>query len=81
MRRICKIKHDCRMWFRAPAVCELGRKINGAVEMQGAVRIDVDVEGLEVGGGVDDADIPGLDEVVGHDNMFLVRGHFDVVGS
>lgn len=56
-------------------------EVDGAVEAQGAVVLDVDVEGLEVSGGVDDADIAGLDEVVGDDEVLLVGGDLEVVGT
>lgn len=62
------------------ALVEVG-EVNGAVEAQGAVVLDVDVEGLEVSGGVDDADLAGLDEVVGDDKVLLVGGDLEVVGA
>ena len=79
MRRISKIKNDSRMRLRAPTVRKSGLKINAAIKMQGAIGIDVDVEAPVVGGGVDVADVAGLHKVVGHHNVFLVRGDFDVM--
>lgn len=62
------------------SLVEVG-EVDGAVEVQGAVVLDIDVEGLEVGGGVDDADLAGLDEVVGDDEVLLVGGDLEVVGA
>lgn len=56
-------------------------EVDGAVEAQGAVVLDVDVEGLEVSRGVDEADLAGLDEVVGDDEVLLVGGDLEVVGA
>lgn len=81
MRRIGEIEHDGGMRLRAPATGELGLEIDAAVEMQRAVPVDVDVETLVVGGRVDEADVARLHEVVRHHDVFLVRGHFDVVGA
>ena len=54
-------------------------KINTAVEMQAPIILDIDVQSLEVGGRVNETDLFGLDEAVGDDDAFLIRGHFDVV--
>lgn len=62
------------------ALVEVG-EVDSAVEAQGTVLLDVDVQGLEVGGGVDDADLAGLDEVVGDDKVLLVGGDLEVVGT
>lgn len=62
------------------ALVEVG-EVNGAVEAQGTVLLNVNVKGLEVGRGVDDADLTGLDEVVGDDKMLLVGGDLEVVGT
>lgn len=62
------------------ALVEVG-EVDGAVEVQRTVVLDVDVEGLEVGGGVDDADVAGLNEVVGDDKVLLVGGYLEVVGT
>lgn len=67
------------MGFGAPPIGIRPREIDGAAEMQTSIGVEVDVERFEVGGGVDDADVARLDEVIGHDEVFLVRGDFDVV--
>ena len=56
-------------------------KVNAPVEVQRAIRVDVNVQRLEVGGGVDEADLASLHKVVGDDNVLLVGGDFDVVGT
>lgn len=67
------------MWLCATAVRKLAIEIDGAVETQATIVIDVDVKGLEICRGVDDANIAGLDEVVRNNNVLLVRRDLDVV--
>lgn len=69
------------MGLGATTVREGAREINRAVEMERAVRVDVDVKSLKVSRGVDETDITSLHKVVGDDDVFLVRGDFDVVGT
>jgi hypothetical protein len=64
-----------------PGRCKVRLKVNGAVEVQASIRVDVDVERLEISGGVDEADVAGLHEVVGDDDVLLVGSHLDVVGT
>ncbi len=77
--RISEIEHNRGMRFSTSAIAERRHEIDRAVEMQGSIRIDIDVEGFEVRRGVDKADLPCLHKVVGDDDVFLVRGHFDVM--
>lgn len=67
------------MRLRTTAVRELAREIDRAVEVEATVVLNVDVQSLEVSGSVDDADVAGLHEVVGDDDVFLVGRDFDVV--
>lgn len=79
--RVGEIVHDDGVGLGATtALVEVG-EVDGAVEAQGTVLLDVDVQGLEVGGGVDDANLAGLDEVVGDDKVLLVGGDLEVVGT
>ena len=63
------------------AVGKLALEVDGAVEAEAAVVEDVDVQGLEVGGGVDQAKVAGLHKVVGGDKVLLVGCDLDVVGA
>ena len=54
-------------------------KLDEAIKLEPAVGQDVDPLALEVGGGVDDADVAALDEVVGHEQVLAVRADLDVV--
>lgn len=67
------------MRLSATAVAESTREIDRAVEMQRAVGLDVDVLSLEVGRGIDKADVARLHKVVGDDDVFLIGGDFDVM--
>ena len=60
-------------------VGELLLEVDAATKFHGAIGVEVDVEDLEVGGGVQDGDVASLDEVVAADEMFLVGGHLAVV--
>lgn len=79
--RIRQVKHDSRMRLRPAPARIRSREVDGAVEVQRPVGVDVDVQTLVVGGCIDEADVARLQEVVGDDDVFLVRGHFDVVGA
>lgn len=77
--RIRKIEHDGRVRLGAAAVRELAREVYAPVEAQRPIVEDVDVQGLVVGRGVDQADLARLHEVVRHHDVPLVRRDLDVV--
>lgn len=77
--RISKIEDDSGVRLRATAVGELLGEVDGAVEAERAVIVNVNVQRLEVGGSVDDTDVAGLDKVVGDNNVLLIRSDLDVV--
>jgi len=55
--------------------------IDGAVEAKSTVGEDINPLSPEVSRGVDDADVSGLDEVVGDEKVLSVRCDLDVVRS
>lgn len=63
----------------ASALTKLARKVDRAVEAQGAVIQNINVLRLEVGGGIDNTDIARLHEVVGDEQVLLVRRDLDVM--
>ena len=65
----------------ATPVLKLLRKVDGAVERETAIVVDVDVQSLVVGGDVDNTDITPLDEVIGDQEVFLIRCDLHVVGA
>lgn len=67
------------MRLRATTVGELLGEVDGAVEAERAVIVNVNVQRLEVSGRVDDTDVAGLHEVVGDHDVLLVRSNLDVV--
>lgn len=79
--RVGQIKHNTRVRLSSTTVRKFLAKVNRAVEGQAAILIDVNVERLEVGRGVDDPDLARLNEVVGDDQVLLVGRDFDVVRS
>jgi hypothetical protein len=86
MSRISQVKHHTGMWLGSPAIGdpspgELLLKIDAAIEVQAAIRVDVNVQGSEISWRVDESDIASLHEIVGDDDVLLVRGDLDVVGS
>jgi hypothetical protein len=54
-------------------------KIDGAVEVETAIIVDVDVLRMEIGRGVDNTDLTGLYEVIGDSDVLLIRSDLDVV--
>lgn len=77
--RVGKIKYHRRVRLSPTTISELTLEVDGAVEAERAIRVNIDVEGLEVGWSIDDTNIAGLDEVVGDDEVLLVRSYLDVV--
>ena len=67
------------MWPPSSAVGKRSREIDGAVEVERAVGLQIDVQRFEVCGRVDEPDVFGLQEVVGHDEVLLVGSDFDVM--
>ena len=56
-------------------------EVNGPVEVQTAILVEINVQRLEVSRRVNDTDVAGLHKVVGDDDMLLVRRDLDVVGT
>lgn len=79
MVRVREIIHDTGVWLSTAAVREFSWEIDGAVKVETTIVVDVDVEGLERAGGIDQSNLTSLDEVVCHNEMLLVWCHFDVV--
>lgn len=81
MVRISEIKNDGAMRFSSTAISERSCEINGSVKVKAAIRVDVNVQRLEVSWSVDDPNVTRLDEVVCYHDVFLVWGDFDVMGA
>jgi hypothetical protein len=79
--RISKIKDHTRVRLSTTTVGELLGEVNRAVERKTAVFVEVDIERLEVSRGVDDTNIASLDEIVGDDQVLLVRCDLEIVRS
>lgn len=69
------------MGLSTTTVGELLAKVNSPVEAQTTVLLDVDVQSLEVSRSIDDANLAGLDEVVGDHEVLLIWSNLDVVRS
>lgn len=69
------------MRLSTTTVRERAREIDRAVEMERAVGVDVDIKRLKISRAIEDADVAGLYKVIGDDDVFLIRGDLNVVGS
>ena len=67
------------MRLRTAPISIRSRKVNAPIKVQRPIRVDIDIQRLEVSGGVDKADLAGLHEIVRDDNVLLVRSDLDVV--
>ena len=67
------------MWPSTTTVRIRSREIDASIEIQTPIIVNIDIQRLEIRWGIDKAALAGLDEVVGHNNVFLVRSDFDVV--
>lgn len=54
-------------------------EVNGPVEVQAAVVVEINVQRPEVSRGVENTNISGLHKVVGDDEVLLVRRDLDIV--
>lgn len=61
---IRKIENDARVRLSTTAVCKLLAEVDGAVETQAPIIVDVDVQCLEVSWSIDNSDFTSLDKVV-----------------
>lgn len=78
---VSEIKDNTGVRLGSTAVGELLVKVNGSVERQASILLEVNVKSLEVSWGVDDSDVTGLDKVIGNNQVLLVGSDLDVVGS
>lgn len=69
------------MRLSSTTVRELMAEIDGPVEVQTAILVEINVQRLEVSRCVNDTDVAGLHKVVGDDDVLLVRRDLDVVGT
>jgi len=69
------------MRLRPTTVRKLLSEVDRPVKAERAVLIDINVQRLEVGWSVDDANVAGLHEVIGDDDVLLVGSDLDVVRS
>lgn len=67
------------MRLSTTTVGELFAEVDGTVEGQATVLIEINVKSLEVSWGVDDTNLSSLHEVIGDNHMLLVGGDLDVV--
>lgn len=77
--RISEVKDDSGVRLRATTVGELLGEVDGAVEAERAIVVNVNVQRLEVCRSVDHADVASLHEVVGDNDVLLVGSDLDVV--
>ena len=69
------------MRLSTTTIGEFLREVNSAVERKASIFIEINVKRLEVSRSVDDTNITSLDEVVGHDQVLLVRCDLEIVRS
>ena len=77
--RISEVKDDSGVRLRATTVGELLGEVDGAVEAERAVVVNVNIQCLEVCRSVDYTDVASLHEVVGDNDVLLVGSDLDVV--
>ena len=77
--RVSEVKDDSGVRLRATTVGKLLGEVDGAVEAERAIIVNVNVQRLEVSRSVDDANVAGLHEVIGYHYVLLVRSDLDVV--
>jgi len=58
---------------------KVGIEVNGTVEVQRSITVDIDVQGFEVSRSVDQSDVAGWYKVIGNDGVFLIRCNLDIM--
>jgi hypothetical protein len=76
-----QVKDDTGVWLGASISRELSREIYCSVEVQASIIVDINVQCFEISRSVDQSDVTCLDEVVGNNNVLLVRCDLDVMGT
>lgn len=69
------------MWLGSTTVVKLAREVDGPVEVQGTVVLNIDVQRLVVARSIENADVSGLNEVVGDNKVLLIWSELEVVRS
>lgn len=67
------------MRFSASSIREVAGRVDGPVEVEASVGVDVNVVDLVVSWRVDEADVAGLQEVAERDEVLAVGGDLDGV--
>jgi len=58
---------------------EIGIEVNGTVEVQRSIKVNIDVQSFEVSRSVDKSDVAGLHKVIGNNDVFLIRCNLDIM--
>ena len=77
--RIGQIEHDTGVGLGSSISREVGIEVNGTVEIQRSIRVDIDVQSFEVSRRVDKSDVAGLYKVIGNDDVFLIGCNLDIM--
>lgn len=64
-----------------PTLREITLEINRAIEAQASIRVDINIQSLEISRSVNQSNISCLDKVISDNDVFLIRCYFDVVRS
>lgn len=79
--RVSEIEDHTGVRLSSTTIRELLVEIDGSVERQASIILKINVKCLEVSRGIDDTNITSLDKVIGDNQVLLIGGNLDVVGS
>lgn len=69
------------MRFPPTAIRKLLSKIDASAKVKATIRIDINVQRFEICWGIDNSNVPSLDEIVCYNDVFLVWSDFDIMRS
>lgn len=69
------------MRLSSTTIGELLVEIDGPVERKTSIILKINVKCLEVSWGIDNPNITSLDKVIGDNQVLMIGGNLDVVGS
>lgn len=77
--RVAQVEQDRGMRLSSSAISKLALEVNAAVEAEGPVWQQINVQSLVIRWSINDPNVTCLHEIIGHDKMLLVRRDFNVV--
>jgi hypothetical protein len=64
-----------------PTLSKITLKIDRSIKVQTSIRVDINIQSLEVSRCINQPNFTSLNKVIRNNDVFLIRRHFNVVGT